>query len=77
VVEDPVFFAPRLAILKLAFAARIPTIHEPARWPEVSALMSYGLVLQDLFRRAAVYVGRILKALNRPICPWNSRPNSN
>jgi hypothetical protein len=50
-----------LALLKLAFAARIPTIHELTRWPEASALLSYGLDLQDLFRRATVDVGRILK----------------
>ena len=61
VVEDPIFFAHRVTLLKLAFAARIPTIHELARWPEASALMSYGPDLPDLFRRAAAYVGRILK----------------
>jgi len=61
VVEDPIFFAHRMALLKLASAARIPTIHELARWPEASALISYGPDLQDLFRRAALYVGRILK----------------
>jgi ABC-type uncharacterized transport system substrate-binding protein len=32
-----------------------------ARWPESNALMSYGPELPDLFRRAAIYVGRILK----------------
>jgi putative ABC transport system substrate-binding protein len=61
VVEDPIFFAHRNALLKLALAARIPTIHELARWPEASALISYGPDLQDLFRRAALYVARILK----------------
>jgi putative tryptophan/tyrosine transport system substrate-binding protein len=61
VVEDPIFFAHRNALLKLASAARIPTIHELARWPEASALISYGPDLQDLFRRAALYVARILK----------------
>jgi len=61
VVEDPIFFAHRNALLKLASTARIPTIHELARWPEASALISYGPDLQDLFRRAAQYVARILK----------------
>ncbi len=42
-------------------AARIPTIHELARWPEANALISYGPDVRDLFRRAAGYVGRILK----------------
>jgi putative ABC transport system substrate-binding protein len=61
VVEDPIFFAHRIALLKLASTARLPTVHELARWPEAGALMSYGPDLNDLFRRAAFYVGRILK----------------
>jgi ABC-type uncharacterized transport system substrate-binding protein len=61
VVEDPTFFAHRLPLLKLASAAKIPTVHELARWPQANALMSYGPDLNDLFRRAAIYVGRILK----------------
>jgi len=60
VVEDPIFFPHRIALLNLASMARLPTIHELARWPEAGALISYGPDLQDLFRRAALYVGRIL-----------------
>jgi putative ABC transport system substrate-binding protein len=60
VVEDPIFFAHRMALLNLASMAHLPTIHELARWPEAGALISYGPDLRDLFRRAAVYVGRIL-----------------
>ena len=47
--------------MELASAARLPTIHELRRWPEASALMSYGPDLHDLFRRSAFYVDRILK----------------
>lgn len=61
VVEDPVFFAERTTLLKLALTAGLPTIHELARWPEAGALVSYGPDLSDLFRRAALYVARILK----------------
>ena len=61
VVEDPIFFAHRTALLKLASAVPLPTIHEPLRWPEAGALISYGPDLNDLFRRAAFYVDRILK----------------
>jgi putative ABC transport system substrate-binding protein len=61
VVEDPIFFAHRKTVLELASTQRLPTIHELARWPKVSALMSYGPDLHDLFRRAAIYVDRILK----------------
>ena len=61
VVEDPFFFADRATLLKKASAAGLPTIHELARWPEAGALVSYGPDLSDLFRRAALYVDRILK----------------
>jgi putative ABC transport system substrate-binding protein len=61
VVEDPIFFAHRKTLLELASTQRLPTIHELARWPKASALMSYGPDLHDLFRRAAIYVDRILK----------------
>jgi putative ABC transport system substrate-binding protein len=50
-----------MALLKLASSARLPTIHELSRWPEANALVSYGPDLNDLFRRAAFYVARILK----------------
>ena len=61
VVEDPIFFANQKTILGLSSKARLPTIHELRRWPEEGALISYGPDLHDLFRRAALYVGRILK----------------
>jgi len=61
VVDDPIFFAHRTTLLGLASKARLPTIHEQARWPEADALMSYGPDTQDQFRRAALYVARILK----------------
>jgi putative ABC transport system substrate-binding protein len=61
VVEAPIFFAHRTTLLNLASMGQLPTIHELGRWPEASALMSYGPDLNDLFRRAAIYVARIFK----------------
>jgi putative ABC transport system substrate-binding protein len=61
VVEDPIFFAHRMILLKLASTARLPTVHELRRFPEAGALMSYGPDLHDLFRRAAIYVDKIIK----------------
>jgi putative tryptophan/tyrosine transport system substrate-binding protein len=61
VIEDPLFFAQRAILLKLAGAARLPTLHDLRRFPEEGALMSYGPDLYDLFRRSAGYVDRILK----------------
>jgi putative ABC transport system substrate-binding protein len=61
VIEDPLFFANRQKILSLASDAQLPTLHDLRRFPEEGALMSYGPDLYDLFRRAAIYVDRILK----------------
>ena len=69
VVEDPFFFSARVRLLKLTSGARLATIHELRRWPEEGALMSYGPVLDDLFRRAAIYVDRILKGANAADLP--------
>ena len=75
VVEDPIFFAHRTTLLRLASTAGLPTIHELTRWPEAGALMSYGPDLQDLFRRAARSWIASSRVSNLPICPWNSRPS--
>jgi putative ABC transport system substrate-binding protein len=61
VIEDPLFFAERTTLLKLAAAAQLPTLHDLRRFPEEGALMSYGPDIYDLFRRSAGYVDRILK----------------
>jgi putative ABC transport system substrate-binding protein len=64
VVEDPFFFSARTQLLRLTSESRLATIHELRRWPEEGALVSYGPVLDDLFRRAALYVDRIFKGAN-------------
>jgi putative ABC transport system substrate-binding protein len=61
VMDDPIFFAHRTILLRLASAARLPTMHDLRRFPEIGALMSYGADVYDLFRRSATYVDRILK----------------
>jgi putative ABC transport system substrate-binding protein len=61
VIDDPIFAAHQTILLKLASAARLPTIHDLRRFPDAGALMSYGPDLYDLFRRSATYVDRILK----------------
>jgi ABC-type uncharacterized transport system substrate-binding protein len=60
-MDDPILFAHRAILLKLASAARLPIIGDLRRFPEAGALVSYGPDSYDLFRRSATYVDRILR----------------
>jgi putative ABC transport system substrate-binding protein len=48
-------------IAELSVKNRLPVMHERPRHVEAGGLMSYGVELRDLDRRAAVYVDKILK----------------
>ena len=48
-------------IADLALKNRLPSMHEVKHYVEVGGLISYGANDSDLFRRAAVYVDKILK----------------
>jgi putative ABC transport system substrate-binding protein len=51
----------RSLIADLATRHRLPSISASPVWAEAGGLMGYGTSLPDLFRRAAVYVDKILK----------------
>ena len=51
----------RAKILEYAQTNRIPAIHSDQEYAEAGGLMSYGSNRVDLYRRAAVYVDKILK----------------
>ena len=55
------FFAERKRIVELAVKYRLPAIYPEKEFVEAGGLMSYGTDLTDLYRRAAVYVDKILK----------------
>src|SRR5882724_10699322 len=55
------FFAERKRIVELAAKYRLPAIYPQKEFVEAGGLMSYGADFDDLFRRAAVYVDKILK----------------
>jgi putative ABC transport system substrate-binding protein len=61
VVSDSLMFNNRRRLLDLAAKHRLPTMHTQSLWVEAGALMSYGTYLPDLWRRATVYVDKILK----------------
>ena len=55
------FFAERKRIVELAGKFRMPAIYTEKGFVDEGGLMSYGADYDDLFRRAAVYVDKILK----------------
>jgi putative ABC transport system substrate-binding protein len=61
VLEDPLLLAHRRRIAEFALRHRLPSMFEPREFVEAGGLMSYGPVFADLYRRAAVYVDKILK----------------
>jgi putative ABC transport system substrate-binding protein len=57
----PSFFAERKRIVELAGKYRLPAIYPQGEFVEAGGLMSYGVDYDDLYRRAAIYVGQDLK----------------
>jgi putative ABC transport system substrate-binding protein len=55
------FFAERKRIVELASKYRLPAIYFQKEFVDDGGLMSYGVDYDDLYRRAAVYVDKILK----------------
>jgi putative ABC transport system substrate-binding protein len=55
------FFAERKRIVELADKYRLPAIYSQKEFVDEGGLMSYGADYTDLYRRAAVYVDKILK----------------
>ncbi len=61
IVTSPAFFAHRKQLAELAGKHRLPTVVGSREFVEAGSLVSYGPDRSDLFRRAAVYVDKILK----------------
>jgi putative ABC transport system substrate-binding protein len=62
VTEGPPLIASnRKKILQLAEKHRLPAIHTELAWANDGGLMSYGANLLDPYRRAAVFIDKILK----------------
>jgi putative ABC transport system substrate-binding protein len=58
---DPLMNTNRTRISILAVSARLPTMHGGRQYVEAGGLMSYGVNLPNLFRRAADFVDKILR----------------
>jgi putative ABC transport system substrate-binding protein len=58
---NPLFFPHRSRIHELAIKYRLPVMYGWRVFVDAGGLMSYGASLSDLWRRAAIYVDKILK----------------
>jgi ABC-type uncharacterized transport system substrate-binding protein len=61
VLPDPVSFSARTQVVRLAARHRLPAVYVQREFVEAGGLMSSGGNLASQFRRAAVYVDKILK----------------
>jgi putative ABC transport system substrate-binding protein len=61
VLVEPLFIIHKQRIVGLAAKSRLPAIYPWKEFVEAGGLMSYGVNLDDLARRAATYVDKILK----------------
>ena len=55
------FFAERKRVVELAAKYRLPSIYYQKEFVNEGGLMSYGVDYDDIYRRAAVYVDKILR----------------
>ncbi len=58
---NPIAYSNQGAVVKFAQKARLPAVYAAREFVDAGGLMSYGPAQQDLFRRAATYVDKILK----------------
>ena len=61
VLASPILNSQRTQVADLAVKNRLPAIYRQSEYVEAGGLMTYGVNLTDLFRRAATYVDKILK----------------
>ena len=61
VVADPLVNTNRARIHTLAMASRVPAIYNAREHVKAGGLMCYGPNFEDLYRRAAEYVDKILR----------------
>ena len=71
-IDTPLFTTHRARFVELVAKSRLPAIWAERTVVEAGGLMSYGTYIPALFRRAAIYVDRVLKERSPPISPSSS-----
>jgi putative ABC transport system substrate-binding protein len=61
ILADPLTTSERLRIVQFAAAERLPAMYESSRFVDAGGLMSYGPNVDQIVRRSAIYVDKILK----------------
>ncbi len=61
VLPSPILDSDRTQLADLAAKNRLPAMYPFSEFPEAGGLVSYGVNISDLYRRAATYVDKILK----------------
>jgi len=75
VLDDVLLFEERQLIAEMALRNRLPTVFGISGFVEAGGLMAYGAKQSDLYRRAALFVDRILKGAKPANLPIE-RPTS-
>jgi len=70
---NPVATSHRTQITDLAINNRLPAIYDRQEFVEDGGLMTYSVSRNDLYRRAATYVDKILRGAKPGDPPWSSR----
>jgi putative ABC transport system substrate-binding protein len=61
VLASPLLAAQTRAIVALAATSRLPVIYQWRESPEAGGLISYGVILSEMWRQTALMVAKILK----------------
>ena len=75
-VSDRALLAHRDRIVDFTTKRRLPGLYAYREFVKAGGLASYGPSYRAMFRRAAVYVDKILKGPSRPISPSSNPPRS-
>jgi len=70
VLPDPMLFAERNQLARLAVIHRTPAMFEFREFAEAGALMSYGADIADTLRSAAAMVDKLLKGVKPSEIPF-------